>query len=35
MGEEVVVKEKEKIKILTKENAGKENQEEADVVVES
>ena len=33
--EEGVMKENEKIKILTKENAGKENQEEADVVVES
>merc|ERR1719341_1692574 len=31
--EEGVKKENEKIKILTKENAGKENQEEADVVV--
>ena len=33
--EEEVKNENEKIKILTKENAGKENQEEADVVVEN
>ena len=33
--EEEVRKENEKIKILTKEKTGKENLEEADVVVES